>query len=145
VSRALRLAIVGAAVLLGLAAFLLRRGADQDASDRAAARTAAPNPLPRLVDIGAGTCVPCKMMAPILEALEREYAGVFEVEVHDLRQDRAPAERYGVRVIPTQIFFDASGRERFRHQGFLGRDEILAKWRELGVAIPERPAAGSGG
>jgi thioredoxin 1 len=85
------------------------------------------------------------MMAPILEELGREYAGAFKVDVYDLRQDRAPATQYGVRVIPTQIFFDASGRELFRHEGFYAKEDILAKWRELGVALPPQPAPTSRG
>lgn len=35
-----------------------------------------PSGLPMLVDLGSGTCVPCKLMAPILEQLKREYAGL---------------------------------------------------------------------
>jgi len=38
-------------------------------------------------------------------------------------------------LIPTQVFFAADGSELFRHEGFFGRDDILAKWRELGVEI----------
>jgi thioredoxin 1 len=38
-------------------------------------------------------------------------------------------------VIPTQIFYDAAGRELFRHEGFFGKDDILAKWKELGVSL----------
>jgi thioredoxin 1 len=168
-NRSLRLGIVGAVVLLGLLAFLLRRGAERDADDRRAAQPAASEPapvsypepfavempiapaapapvtapttLPRLVDVGAGTCIPCKMMAPILEELGREYAGVLRVDVYDLRQDRAPATQYGVRVIPTQSIFDAAGREVFRHEGFFAKEDILAKWRELGVTLPARPPA----
>jgi thioredoxin 1 len=39
-------------------------------------------------------------------------------------------------MIPTQIFFDAEGRELFRHTGFLAKEDILAKWKELGVPFP---------
>ena len=46
------------------------------------------------------------------------------------------AEKYGIQSIPTQIFFDASGKERFRHEGFFSKEEILAKWKELGVDLP---------
>jgi thioredoxin 1 len=104
-----------------------------------------PATLPRLVDVGAGTCIPCKMMAPILDELGREYAGVFKVDVYDLRQDRAAATQYSVRVIPTQVFFDAAGRELFRHEGFFAKEDILAKWRELGVKLPAPSATASRG
>jgi thioredoxin 1 len=112
-------------------------GADQST---AAAEPATPGSavgLPRLVDLGSDKCVPCKMMAPILDQLTDEFAGRMTVEVIDVRKDRQAAGRYGIRVIPTQIFYDAEGQERFRHQGFYSREEILAKWRELGVDLSE--------
>jgi thioredoxin 1 len=91
--------------------------------------------LPRLVDVGRGTCVPCKMMAPILEELKKEYSGVAVIEVIDLRYDRAAAMQYNIRVIPTQIFFDREGKEVSRHQGFMSKDAIIAKFREMGVEL----------
>ncbi len=88
--------------------------------------------LPRFVDLGSETCVPCKMMAPILDELSETYAGRFEVEFIDAKKNRDAAREYGVRIIPTQIFYDVSGTELFRHQGFFSREEILATWVELG-------------
>lgn len=91
--------------------------------------------LPRLVDLGADKCIPCKMMAPILEELKKKYAGVFNVEFIDVWKNPDAAEQYGIRVIPTQIFFDASGKELFRHEGFFSKEDILAKWKEHGVGL----------
>ena len=91
--------------------------------------------LPKLVDIGAGKCVPCKAMAPILEGLKKEYSGRMKVEFIDKWQNEEAAEKYGVEIIPTQIFYDASGKELFRHTGFFGKEDILAKWKELGVTL----------
>ena len=92
--------------------------------------------LPRLVDLGRGTCIPCKKMAPILEELKREYQDRAVVEVIDLRDDPGAAREYGIRVIPTQIFYDAGGEEVWRHEGFLGKDAIRAKFTEMGVEAP---------
>lgn len=89
--------------------------------------------LPRLVDLGAGKCIPCKAMSPILDELRTEYAGIFDVTFIDVWEDTEAAKPYGINLIPTQIFYDADGRERWRHEGFLGKAEILAKWKELGV------------
>jgi len=96
-------------------------------------RTETAGALPRLVDLGKGTCIPCKMMAPILEELGREYQGRAVVEVIDLREDGQAASKYGIRVIPTQIFFDSEGKEVWRHEGFLPKDQIVAKFTEMGV------------
>lgn len=91
--------------------------------------------LPRLVDVGAGTCIPCKLMAPILEQLKSEYAGRLKVEFFDVREDPNVITEYKVMIIPTQIFFDASGKEQFRHEGFFSKEDILGKWKELGVYL----------
>ncbi len=108
--------------------------------NRPASNTAAeiPGPapsanLPRLVDLGADKCVPCKMMAPILEEIKVEFASTFAVEFIDVWKHPDAATPYGIKVIPTQIFFSATGEELFRHEGFFSREDILTKWRELGV------------
>ena len=90
---------------------------------------------PRLLDLGATKCIPCKMMAPILEERKEEYAGRMDVDFIDVWQDRDAAGRYRIESIPTQIFFDASGKELYRHQGFIAKDDILKKWQELGVDL----------
>jgi thioredoxin 1 len=91
--------------------------------------------LPKLLDLGAGKCIPCKAMAPILEDLKKEYTGKMNVEFIDVWQNEDAGKRYGVDIIPTQIFYDAEGKELFRHTGFFGKDDILAKWKELGITF----------
>jgi thioredoxin 1 len=91
--------------------------------------------LPRLVDVGADKCIPCKAMAPILENLRQEYAGRLRVEFIDAWKYPDQAEPFNVYGIPTQIFFDASGRELHRHVGFISKEEILATWRRLGFSL----------
>lgn len=95
------------------------------------------NGLPRLVDLGAHKCIPCKMMAPILEELTKEYAGRMVVEFIDVWENPAAGQKYGVRMIPTQIFYDRAGKELFRHEGFMSKEDILAKWREFGHTFTE--------
>ncbi len=100
----------------------------------------APAPLParpKLVDLGANKCIPCKMMAPILAELSKEYSGQLDVVFIDVWKTRGEGERYGIRVIPTQIFYSAEGRELFRHEGFYAKKDILAKWKALGVELKE--------
>lgn len=91
--------------------------------------------LPRLVDLGASTCIPCKEMAPILEELARTHTAYFEVVYIDVRKTPSEAREYGIRVIPTQIFYDADGRELYRHVGFYSKAQILARWRALGIDV----------
>ena len=94
--------------------------------------------LPRLLELGSDKCIPCKAMAPILKELKKDCAGRLEVEFIDVWKNKPAAETHGVKIIPTQIFFDAAGNERFRHEGFFGKDDILAKWKELGVELASK-------
>jgi thioredoxin 1 len=98
-----------------------------------------------LVDLGATDCIPCKMMAPILEELGREYEGVMDVRFIDvnLTQNVPLARQHGIQQIPTQVFLSADGRELWRHEGFLAKDAILAKWNELGYDLAAPAPASS--
>ncbi|MHC4542512.1 MAG: thioredoxin family protein [Planctomycetota bacterium] len=93
--------------------------------------------VPALVDLGSDKCIPCKMMAPVLEELRSEFAGTLQVNFLDVVKYPDLLALYGVRVIPTQILYDATGQELFRHEGFYSKEDILAKWRELGVELTE--------
>jgi thiol-disulfide isomerase/thioredoxin len=81
-------------------------------------------------------------MAPILEELKKEYAGRLDVVFIDVWKNRDAGTPYGISVIPTQIFYDAAGKERFRHEGFIAKQEILKKFKELGVDLTSGKPAG---
>ncbi len=72
-----------------------------------------------MVDLGATSCVPCKLMEPVLASLKKQYQGRAAVVFIDVTRDHGAAREFGIRVIPTQIFFDATGKEVWRHVGFL--------------------------
>ncbi|MBU4460319.1 MAG: hypothetical protein KJ579_07115 [Verrucomicrobia bacterium] len=139
--QSLKLAIV-AALAAGIVATLMvrERVKRAGAAERAAAGAASPGGLPRLVDLGAGKCIPCKAMAPILEELKVSLAGKIAVEFIDVWENEDAGKKYGIETIPTQIFYDAAGKELFRHVGFLSKEDILAKWKELGVDLAAPPA-----
>jgi len=90
-----------------------------------------------MVDLGADKCIPCKMMAPILEKVRKDFEGRAAIVFLDVWKDSRPGRRFGIRAIPTQIFFDAEGNEVFRHTGFLDEKSIVAKLYELGVPKTE--------
>ncbi len=126
---------------------LLQRGDGHDDSSRLWARSErarrpASQKLPRLLDLGADKCIPCKAMAPILEDLKKEYAGRMDVEFIDVWKNQGAGKEHGVEMIPTQIFFDAEGKELFRHTGFFGKEDILGKWKELGVDLGGKARTG---
>jgi len=130
-----------AAVVLLLAAavagvFYLKQANNPQAEAGPDSAAAAPaKSLPRLLDLGADKCIPCKKMAVILDELKQGYAEQFEVVFIDVWKNPDAANPYNINLIPTQIFFDADGKELFRHEGFFPKEDILAKWKELGVDV----------
>jgi len=91
--------------------------------------------LPRLVDLGADECIPCKMMAPLLKELKQDYAGKLDVEFIDVWKNPTEGRKYGIRAIPTQIFYDTEGKEFYRHVGFFSREDILAVFSKRGIKL----------
>lgn len=86
-----------------------------------------------MVDLGAKSCIPCKMMAPILKELEEEYRNRAAIVFIDVWVNPQAARKYGIRAIPTQIFYNAEGKEMARHEGFMDKASIVAELEKLGV------------
>jgi thioredoxin 1 len=135
-STASRLAIVGALLLAVAVTVALRRDQASPSSGAPAFVVVA---LPRLVDLGADNCIPCKAMMPVLDGLRREYAGRLRVDFIDVNRSPDQAEPFRIYAIPTQIFIDPAGRELTRHLGFISKEDILDTWRRLGYHVT--PAA----
>jgi thioredoxin 1 len=89
--------------------------------------------LPKLLDFGAGTCIPCKKMAPILQELAEEYKGRVVIKIIEVYQERELTRANGIRLIPTQIFFDTKNQEVYRHVGFMGKEEIEKVFEKMGI------------
>jgi thioredoxin 1 len=90
-------------------------------------------PLPKLIDFGANKCIPCKKMAPILQELTEEYKGRVIIKVIEVYQEQELTRANKVRLIPTQIFFDAKNEEVFRHVGFMDKHQIKKVFENMGV------------
>jgi thioredoxin len=108
-------------------------------ADLARAKDFSPGmPLPSkgmvtLVDVGAKTCIPCKMMDPILQKMDKRYEGKAAVIFVDVRYHQEEARRFQINGIPTQIFFDKTGKETYRHTGFMSEAAIVEQFRKMGV------------
>jgi thioredoxin 1 len=124
--------VIVAALVVGVALVAALR---RDRRAAPAAGVTAEAALPRLVDVGSDQCIPCRAMAPILDDLRQEYAGRLRVDFIDAWKYPEAAAPYNVYGIPTQIFFDPSGRELGRHVGFISKEDILATWRQLGYPL----------
>jgi thioredoxin 1 len=90
-------------------------------------------PLPKLLDIGANKCKACVEMAPILQELTEEYKGRVVIKVINFREEPQLTEANKIRLIPTQIFFDSTNREVYRHEGFMDKEQIKKVFQTMGV------------
>lgn len=114
--------IISMLVLALLLCTLLIAGTkDQDT----AKGKAKPKPLVTFIELGSDSCIPCKMMKPVMAAVEKEYGDKIEVVFHDINKNRQKSAEYKIRVIPTQVFLDAQGKEFYRHEGFFPQEELM--------------------
>jgi len=86
-----------------------------------------------MIDLGATECIPCKMMAPIMEKIEKQYAEKAAIVFIDVWKHKEQARRFGIRAIPTQIFSHENGKEVFRHVGFMSEKAIVNQLKKMGV------------
>ncbi len=89
--------------------------------------------LVTLVDLGANACLPCKMMAPIMTKLEKDFKGKAAVVFIDVWKFPDQAKLFNIRIIPTQIFYNKTGQEVSRHEGFMSEEEIVNQLKKMGV------------
>ncbi len=107
--------------------------ADLPSATEATIRAALASGKPTVADFGARTCIPCKKMAPILAELDREYKGKANVLFTDVHEGKNLAANYRIQMIPTQIFFDAKGKEVKRHIGFMEKTDIMKELQAAGL------------
>lgn len=127
--------IAATVAVLALAIVVVAYRHSAKTAGQAAAGAAVTAGMPTFIEIGAKSCIPCQMMQMVMEELRTNYPGKLEIVFHDLDMDDAPAQEYGISVIPTQVLVSPDGKELFRHEGFYPTDEIVAKWRELGYDL----------
>jgi thioredoxin 1 len=84
------------------------------------------SPIPAIVDFTATWCGPCKMLAPTIEKLATNYAGRVKVYSVDVDNARALATTFGIRGVPTVIFFK-NGVEKDRVSGNVPYDHLAKK------------------
>jgi len=107
--------------------------AETKTADKAKANSAAV--LVTFVEIGAASCIPCKMMQPIMKEVAQEYKGQVKVVFHDVwtPQGKIDGMKYNIRVIPTQVFLDKNGKEYYRHEGYFPKEELVKVLKMQGV------------
>jgi thioredoxin 1 len=96
-----------------------------------------PSSVPTMVELGSKTCIPCRRMEKVMDELRDKYGDRIEIVFYNVKEDIEIARKYKIRVIPTQVFIDTTGREFFRHEGFFTLESIEAVFAEMGVKIDQ--------
>jgi thioredoxin 1 len=87
------------------------------------------------IELGSVSCIPCRLMQPVMKSIEAKYGGQVKVVFYDVRKDKRPAVQYRINLIPTQVFLDESGNEILRHEGFFAEEEIDRFLTSRGLSI----------
>ena len=103
------------------------------AQDAAKAPDFAVEGLPTMINLGTDLCLSCRKMSSVMEELEKEYRGRATIAYIDMVKHREQAAPYKIRSVPTQIFFDKEGKERFRHEGVLSKKRCIKYLEKLGA------------
>ena len=120
-------------LILALLALATTANAELPSATSSVVNQALSSGKPTVIDLGARSCIPCKKMAPILESLSGEYRGRANVLFIDVWADTASAQNFRVQMIPTQIFFNAQGKEVKRHIGFMDKPDIIKELKAAGL------------
>ena len=86
---------------------------------------------PAVYDFGAKYCVPCKEMQKVVAELKPQYGDQVEFRMLYTDEEMPLFEKYKIVAIPTQVFFDASGKVVDQHIGALPKEELINKLKEL--------------
>lgn len=91
--------------------------------------------VPILLEFGRGWCIPCKYMKPILEETSKIYSGKAIVMTVDMDANKDLVRDFKIRMMPTQVFLTPDGKEFFRNEGTLEREQIAQIFAKMGVAV----------
>lgn len=86
-----------------------------------------------MLELGSVGCIPCEEMKPVMDKLRTRYKDRLEVYFVDVKKDNANGRRFGVYMIPTQVFLYKTGKEFHRHSGFYAYDEITPVLKKAGL------------
>jgi thioredoxin 1 len=137
-SNTLRIVII-VALIVGVAIVIASKekpaGKQPPGAQAITTQPASTAKLPKMLELGSTTCTPCKMMEKVMDELRKEYPSTLAIEFVNTEERPDMAKKYKIELIPTQVFFDASGKEIDRHVGFFPKEDIVALFAKHGIKL----------
>jgi thioredoxin 1 len=135
--RTVRKLLIVGGILLAFGPFAMSQAGEKKGPPKGQkaeqAQPASSKTQPTLLEFGRGKCIPCKMMKPILEELMKECEGKAVIRIVNIDQEKELTEKNKIMMIPTQVFYDTTGKEVFRHVGFFEKDSVKVHLQAVGV------------
>ncbi len=122
-------------LILFITFLFLNNGCDAQSNKKVNKKDKVSKAKVTFVELGSVNCIPCKQMQPVMKAIEEKYGSQIQVVFYDVwkAEQKHYAQKYGIRLIPTQVFLDADGKEFHRHEGFYPEEEINKILQEKGL------------
>lgn len=89
--------------------------------------------LPMVVKLGTDKCAPCVEMNKILEEVKSVVGDKAVISIIDVSKEPDKAQLFGIKLIPTEIFFDSDFKEIYRIEGVIQKEDVLY-WLKKGGA-----------
>lgn len=126
-----------ATVMLLITFLFLNTGCDAQNKEETSKENVTANAKVTFVELGSVNCIPCKQMQPVMKAIEEKYGNQVKVVFHDVwkPEEKHFAQKYGIKLIPTQVFLDENGKEFHRHEGFYPEAEIDKVLQAKGLEV----------
>ncbi|MGC8491542.1 MAG: thioredoxin family protein [Syntrophobacteraceae bacterium] len=124
-------ALIGTMVLVAM--LFLANGSCQAGEASATVPQVPAKGMVTMVDLGASGCIPCMIMSHEVDSLQKKYQGKAAIYFINIRNHPEEGPKFGINVIPTQIFYDKNGKEVYRHEGVMLEGAVVAKLESLGV------------
>jgi thioredoxin 1 len=128
-------------LLFGVLAILTLLPAGSEAAKRIDLKAIQAKGVPVLLEFGRGWCKPCKYMKPILIDMAKAYQGKAVVTTVDMDANADLVRAFRIRLMPTQVFLAPDGKEFFRNEGILEREQIVQIFARMGLPAPQYGAA----
>ena len=129
--------IITIAIIASIALISCQKQSNQSPAAKPAVTNSATAKI-KFLEIGSDKCIPCKQMKVVTENIVKKYGDELAFQYIDIYENKDVADDYKVQLIPTQIFYNQSGVEIFRHVGYFPEEKIDSLLQANGLKMKQK-------